>query len=176
MGDRANQIKPKNTKTHRKRLGTSVPRLPGGEASEKKVKGRKEAGSDASIKDTEVTARRKCTCFQGDGSASSPSRLQEPRRWPTTPSRAFPRRAAAATATRGSRRPKTAASAPPAGRVRPASRTAPGRGWWKSRDPVASTSEKEASKKVTAAPGPPRVESARTAAFPAGTREESVKT
>lgn len=128
-----------------------------------------------------MTARRKCTRFQGDGHAATPSRLRELRRWKTTRRRAFPPTAVAVTTTRGPRKPETVVSAPGAAHVLSAARTAtsaPGLGGrsWESRHPVATILEKETEKEGTASPGSLWQELVRTAAFPEGTREEPVKT
>lgn len=95
-----------------------------------------------------MTEHRKCTRFQSNGHAATPSSLQELRLWKTTLSRAFRPTAVAVTTTCVPRRPETAASAPAAVRVRSAVRTATsapglGRRSWKSRDSVATTPEKE---------------------------------
>lgn len=95
-----------------------------------------------------MTAHRKCTCFQGDSHAATPSRLRELRRWKTTRRTAFPPTAVAVTTIGGPRKPETAVSVPAAAHVRSVARTAtsaPGlRGRsWKSRHSVATTLEKE---------------------------------
>lgn len=143
---RKNLVRPskQNQKTKKPTENHSVPEQRGFPQAKPEKGERKEAGSDACIKDTEVTARRKCTRFQGDCHAATPSRPREPRRWKTTLRRAL----VAVTTTRGPGRPETAASAPAAAQVRSAARTgtsAPGLGRrsWKSGHSVAITLGKE---------------------------------
>lgn len=81
-----------------------------GEALERVTAGKPEVTH--SREELEMTAaRRMFTCFQGDGSSTTPTRWPESGRWKATRRRGPPPTAVAATATRGEQRPKTAAAA-----------------------------------------------------------------